>query len=211
MFVAIVVVSHGTVSSESHVGHVPSNVDVEVLDCRVANVTRIGMFTVLRGASIASTQKVANMIKLVQNRARTATEHWKVTPATVAPNISQLHRHIALTLWTVIPCHAILSVCSLLSVGQIVNHCVVNVFWHAISRRFCLEGLRERLFDLSGVGEENVSRVERNHFSLAHPSERSLSRESILSVYGNGRGSGENSAKLHDVGVYELVCGGCCH
>ena len=72
MLVAIVIVSNLAVTSEAHVGHVPSNVDVEIVVGGVAHVGWIGLFAVHCGAPVTPGQEVAGEVEFVQNWSRSS-------------------------------------------------------------------------------------------------------------------------------------------
>jgi hypothetical protein len=70
VLVAIVVVGDLAVTGEAHLGHVPSDVDVEVLSGSVADVAWVGVLAIEGGTSVTSGEEVASVVKLVQDWAR---------------------------------------------------------------------------------------------------------------------------------------------
>lgn len=103
MFVAVVVVGNLAITGKAHVGHIPSDVDVESFGGGVADVAWLGLFTVHSGAPVTSRQKVASMIKFVQNWSGSSSQSWEVAPATVSPDFGESDWDVAFTWWAVVP------------------------------------------------------------------------------------------------------------
>lgn len=103
MFVAVVVVGNLAITGEAHVGHIPSDVDVESFGGGVADVAWLGLFTVHSGAPVTSRQKVAGVVKFVQNWSGSSSQSWEVAPATVSPDFGESDWDVTFTWWAVVP------------------------------------------------------------------------------------------------------------
>jgi len=121
VLVAIVIVGDGAVTGESHVGHVPSHVDVEVLGGSVADVAWRSVLAIHSSAPVAPAQEVASVIKLVQDWSGASSEGWEVAPATIAPDLGQGDGHVTLAWWAVVPNLTSLIVSSYTTVGKVVD------------------------------------------------------------------------------------------
>lgn len=103
MFVAVVVVGNLAITGETHVSHIPSDVDVESFGGGVADVAWLGLFTIHSGAPVASRQKVASVVKFVQNWSGSSAQSWEVAPATVSPDFSESDWNVTFAWWAVVP------------------------------------------------------------------------------------------------------------
>ena len=171
MFVAVVIVGNLAVTGEAHVGHIPSDVDVEVFGGRVADVLRLGVFTIHSSAPVASRQKVTSVIKFVQNWTGSSSQRWKVTPATVSPDFGESDWNVTFTWWAVIPNFTGIVVSSNATVGELVNNRLVNVLWDTVSLGFGGERIDETDFSLGGVVGVDVLFVQVDKLGFGESSE----------------------------------------
>jgi len=156
VLVAIVVVGDGAVTGQAHLGHVPSNVDVEVLSSSITDVAWVGVLAIEGSASVTSGEEVASVVKLVQDWSTTSSEGGEVAPATVAPDLGESDWNVALAWWAVIPDLTGLVVSSHATVGELVDDRLVDVLWHTVGLGLGAEGLNEASLNLTGVGGEHV-------------------------------------------------------
>jgi hypothetical protein len=103
MFVAVVVVGNLAITGETHVSHIPSDVDVKGFGGGVADVGWVGLFTIHSGAPVASGQKVASVVEFVQNWSGSSAQSWEVAPATVSPDFSESDWNVTFAWWAVVP------------------------------------------------------------------------------------------------------------
>jgi len=133
MFVAVVVVGNSAVTGQTHVSHIPSDVDVEVFGGGIANVAWVGLFTIQSSAPVAPGQEVARVIELVQDWSGTSSQSWEVAPATISPDFGQSDWNVTFAWWAVVPHLTGSVVSSVSSVGQGVDNGFVNVFGDSVS------------------------------------------------------------------------------
>jgi hypothetical protein len=160
MFVAIVIVSNLAITSEAHVGHIPSNINVEIFVGSVANIGWISLFTIHCSAPVTPGQKVTCVVEFVQNRSGSSSQSWKVAPATVAPDFRQSDWNVTFAWWAVVPHFSIVTVGPNSAVGQVVDNRFVNVLWNSVSHGFRGERIDETDLSLRGVGGVDVLFVE---------------------------------------------------
>lgn len=189
MFVTVVVVGNSAVTGQAHVGHIPSDVDVEVFGGGVADVAWVGLFTVQSGAPVAPGQEVTGMIEFVQDWSGTSSQSWEVAPATISPDFGQSDWDVTFAWWAVIPNFASVVVGPDSTVGQVVDNGFVDVFWDTVSLGFGGERIDERDFGLRSVGSVDVLFVEVNKFGLRKSSE--LGNGSAIGEAGESESCGE--------------------
>jgi len=151
VFVAIVIVGNGAVSGQAHSGHIPSDVDIEIFGGGIADISWVGLFTIQSGAPVTSGQKVASMIKFIQNWSGTSSQNWEVAPAAVSPDFGQSDWNVAFAWWAVIPDFTSVVVGSDTTVGQGVDNGFVDVFWNSVLLGFSSESIDERSFFDRGI------------------------------------------------------------
>ena len=171
MFVAVVVVGNLAITGEAHVGHIPSDVDVESFGGGVADVAGLGLFTVHSGAPVTSRQKVASVVKFVQNWSGSSSQSWEVAPATVSPDFSESDWNVTFTWWAVIPNFTGIVVSSNATVGELVNNGLVNVLWDTVSLGLGGKSVDETDLGLRGVGRVYVLFVEVDELGFGESSE----------------------------------------
>jgi hypothetical protein len=184
MFVAVVVVGNSAVTGQTHVGHIPSDVDVEIFSGGIADVAWIGLFTIQSSAPVAPGQEVARVIELVQDWSGTSSQSWEVAPATISPDFGQSDWNVTFAWWAVIPNFTGSVVSSVSAVGQGVDNGFVDVFWDSISLGFGGESVDEGDLGLRSVGSMDVLLVEVDKFGFGESSE--LGDGSSLSEPGKG-------------------------
>ena len=171
MFVAIVIIGNGAVSGQAHVGHIPSDVDVEIFGGGIANITWVSLFTIDDGTSVTSGQEVASVVEFVQNWSGSFAQVWEVAPATISPDFGQSDWNVTFAWWAVIPDFTSVVVGSDTTVGQGVDNGFVDVFWYTVLFGFSGESIDERsLFD-RGVSGVYHFFMETNQFGFRVSSE----------------------------------------
>ena len=171
MFVAVVVVGNLAITGEAHVGHIPSDVDVESFGGGVADVAWLGLFTVHSGAPVTSRQKVASVVKFVQNWSGSSSQSWEVAPATVSPDFSESDWNVTFTWWAVVPHFTGIVMSSNSTVGELVDNGFVDVLWDTVSLGFGGERIDETDFSLGGVVGVDVLFVQVNKLGFGESSE----------------------------------------
>jgi hypothetical protein len=192
MFVAVVIVGNLTVTGQAHVGHIPSDVDVEIIGGGVADVGWLGLFTIHSGAPVTSRQKVASVVKFVQNWSGSSSQSWEVAPATVSPDFGESDWNVTFTWWAVVPHFTGIVMSSNSTVGELVDNGFVDVLWDTVSLSFGSERIDETDLSLRSVGGVDVLLVEVDELGLGESSE-------LSDFHGGSEGAdnGESSDELH--------------
>jgi hypothetical protein len=193
MFVTVVVVGNSAVTGQAHSGHIPSDVDVEVIGGSIADVGWVGLFTVQSSAPVTPGQEVTGMIEFVQDWSGTSSQSWEVAPATISPDFGQSDWNVTFAWWAVIPNFSSIIVGPDSTVGQGVDNGFVDVFWDSILLSFGGESINERDFGLGSVGSMDVLFVEVYKFGLRKSSE--LGNGSAIGKAGKSKSSGEFHTK----------------
>lgn len=193
MFVTVVIVGNSAVTGQAHVGHIPSDVDVEVFSGSIADVAWVGLFAIQSSAPVTPGQEVTGMIEFVQDWSGTSSQSWEVAPATISPDFGQSDWNVTFAWWAVIPNFSSIVVGPDSTVGQGVDNGFVDVFWDSISLSFGGESINEGKFGLGSVGSMDVLFVEVYKFGLRKSSE--LGNGSAIGKAGKSKSSGEFHTK----------------